>query len=145
MRKLEDKEILKRYAYYYDYLKELGQLDIDVEPTIKKIKLTRGVIQQAYKEMKEPGNMFMGNIIDYLEWISANFYMWTVRKAVQVSEIVPADITTNTIHPFPEDLHNLYRLYFKNKDYVVSLMYDVTDDIKENLLSKLDRLKEILK
>ncbi len=85
MRELTEKEIVQRHAYYYEILQEMGKMGISGKPSMGNMKIPRGIVQQAYKEMNEKRNQFMGSIIDYLEWISANFFLWIIKK--QITEL----------------------------------------------------------
>ena len=68
---LLEKEILDRYSYYYDELKRLGAFGILERVRFNDLKLPKGKIRRAYKEMHDKRMDFKGTIIDYLCWISA--------------------------------------------------------------------------
>jgi hypothetical protein len=68
---MEQREILELRVYYYDALMALGKYPIFMTPTIEKLKLSRGVMQRAYREIKE--RRLDVNLIEYLCYISTHY------------------------------------------------------------------------
>jgi len=74
---LSEKEVLKRYSYYYDEIKKIGSFGIMERVKVDGLSLPKGKIRRAYKEIHDI--KFKGTIIDYLCWISANYILHIVR------------------------------------------------------------------
>lgn len=125
MKPLSESDLMKRYGYYYDNLQKMGNMKYNVKPTIKSLGLSRATIQRAYKEMNQKGNAFMGGIIEYLEWISANHFFFMMRKVKPNQDKLYIRTETKlkyTIITFFEDFINLSRLYAKNPEYIRDLV-----------------------
>ena len=78
---METKDIIKRYAYYLETIEEIREHCMKGKiPTFRDIKLSRGVMQRAYKEMKAMG---IKNIFNYLMWIDAEYGLFQLEKLVK--------------------------------------------------------------
>lgn len=78
-----EKELIERYAYYYDDIQKLKKASEDVNPLlmIKSVQvkdLSRGTIQKGYKEIKELN--FPGSLIWYLIMITMAFNFYLASK-----------------------------------------------------------------
>lgn len=105
---MKEKTLLQKYNYYDDVLKKIGSYPLSENVTIDKLKLTRGVIQAAYKEMY--GLRFSGSIIDYLCWVSAQYI---IDRAGNISL---AGYIRNNYDSIKEDANNLLRLASKKPE-----------------------------
>lgn len=68
------KSTIERYGYYQTYIQLLAKFSLQVEPTMAELGLVkegRGVVQRAYKEMKQ--DHFPGTIIHFLSLIGGMF------------------------------------------------------------------------
>ena len=147
MKKLSEKDILQRFGYYYDIIQIIGDKEFDERITIDKIGIPRGIVQRAYKEMNEKNNKFMGNIIDYLQWISTNYFLLLVRKGHYGNSYSNATnqgdwmsgcsktdlkiyekLYANSSHllsvasTYKKEFKNMMRLYKKNQAYIKDLV-----------------------
>ncbi len=118
---MEEKILLKRYAYYYDILQKLGEFPLSKTPTIEELQPSRGVVQAGYKEIKEID--FEGNLIDYLCYISTCY--WVHLK-----------IKLGMHHPDPKMddciYKNFMRLFVKNPKYYFNLVSPKEKPTKED-------------
>jgi hypothetical protein len=81
---LSRKEILQRYAYYYDELQKIGSFEVTSIVRYDDLKLPKGKVRKAYMEMKEI--RFKGTIVDYLCWVSSNVILYFIREQSISSE-----------------------------------------------------------
>lgn len=132
---METKDILTKYAYYYEYLQRLGNLVLDSDVTIEHLHLSRGKIQAAYKEIKE--YEFNGTIIDYLCWIStlhilniAHQNVFTKTMSRKYAEYVISNYTS-----FIPDANNLLRLFIKKPKLFFEWIY--SQDKENKIVHKI--------
>ncbi|MHC1743944.1 MAG: hypothetical protein AB9873_13050 [Syntrophobacteraceae bacterium] len=111
---MEESELIKRYAYYLDWLRKLGSIPLSRVPTLDDVQPSRGVVQAGYKQMKDDG--FSGSLLDYLCWVSASFIGYLAKKSGQgIAEFVASNIGA-----YEEDCTNLLRLVMKNPKGIVT-------------------------
>ena len=143
---METRVVLERYAKYYNYLQILGQIKLDVTPTIQDLGLSKGAIQSGYKEISEMN--FKGNLIDYLCYISTLHVVITTKKFLpedvnfgRACQYVVKDMYRHSTF----DVNNLLRLVVRNPKYLYNLFGDVsvTNDVITQKLSGFDALFEL--
>lgn len=121
---MDTKILLERYGYYYDVLQKLGEVPLKETPTMESLKIPAGVIQKAYREMKELE--FEGNIIDYLCWISTLFLIFDLEQRVEEQRVEIKEYSFHYLASLFADIRNKktksdkmnsLRLYNKNPLY----------------------------
>jgi hypothetical protein len=133
---VETKTVLDRYAKYYDFLQRLGDSHFSETPTIKTVRITKGVVQSAYKEMKEVH--FPGNLIDYLCLISTEYMVAQYKKFVkELSLLSCAQFMVDGYSGDPRDINNLLRLAMKNPGFLYDLVGSDKKD-KKTVQLKMD-------
>jgi hypothetical protein len=70
---LSRKEILQRYAYYYDELQKIGSFEVTSIVRYDDLKLPKGKVRKAY-------------MVDYLCWVSSNVILYFIREQSISSE-----------------------------------------------------------
>lgn len=105
---MNERDIIKKYAYYYDWLEKLGSIPLTRKPVQKDIEPSRGVTQAVYKQIKE--ERFKGDLIDYLCWISAKHIEILARN----TNMTIAQFVEVSYESLKSDCNNLFRIIFKN-------------------------------
>lgn len=120
---MDTKDILTKYAYYYEYLKRLGNYTPDSDVTIENLRLSRGAIQAAYKEIKE--YEFKDTIIDYLCWISTLHVLNIAHHNIKNrnSSRKYAEYIIEEFDPLKSDVLNLLRLFHRKPEYFFDWIY----------------------
>jgi hypothetical protein len=111
---MEESELIKRYAYYLDWLRKLGAVPLSRVPTLDDVQPSRGVVQAGYKQMKEEG--FEGSLLDYLCWVSARFVEYFAGKSGKTL----TEFVLTSFDAYKEDCTNLLRLLMKNPNLIVT-------------------------
>jgi hypothetical protein len=109
---MDEAAIIRNYGYYFNSLKKLGSIPLCQTPTLKDITPSRGIIQAAYKQIKE--QKFEGSLLDYLCWVSAmHINLFAAKSGKTLANFVEIYYDS-----WPEDCNNLFRLMLKNPRYV---------------------------
>lgn len=116
---MESKIILKKYAYYYDYLQKMGRINMGKNVTIEDLDLSRGAVQAGYKEMKEME--FDGNFVYYLCYISTLLLINVASKNSSSALQTAINIIDNYPN-YQEDTINLLRLFMRNPRILLQIL-----------------------
>lgn len=116
---MREKDILGKYNYYKDVLLKLGEYNLQTNPKIEDLNLSRGVIQAGYKEMFKID--FKGTIIDYLCYVSTQY----ITHLIKTSGIYEFDkafysIVIKGYNKNHQNIRNMVRLYFKCPHYLLN-------------------------
>lgn len=125
----EEKTLHEKYGYYEHVLKRIGTFPLAYNLTIEKLKLSRGIIQAAYKEMY--GLRFKGTIIDYLCYVST-LYLIEVAKKSSDKSIKTAQTIINDYSLHKKDTINLFRLFHVNPSIVLDNIVSVDEYQEKN-------------
>jgi len=137
-------DITHKHAYYYWAIYDLGYRFGFFKPvTVNNLKLTSGMIQQAYKEMKKI--KFEGTIIDYLCWISLLHFL-TLLKCIPVNTIDEDSLkkidnwvgVLGTVY-FSE-INNMLRLFLKRPEYLTEAIDELKVFFEHRLRTPLKKI-----
>jgi len=126
---MDSKIILKKYAYYYDYLQKMGKINMGENVTIEDLDLSRGAVQAGYKEMKEM--KFEGHFVYYLCYISTLFLINVASKNSSSALQTAINIIDNYPN-YKEDTTNLLRLFMRNPYILLHILAEKYYDKEKN-------------
>jgi hypothetical protein len=123
------KEVLKKYAYYYSVLQNIGSIPLQNDIVLATdTGVDRKEIQMAYNDIKK--FKFKGSIMDYLLWLSSAFLVYEAKKDIKSFE--KGHIPKMALAFFDEvcaknkaDDMNMLRLFNKNPDYLLTLFEEI--------------------
>lgn len=141
---MEEKIIHKRYSYYFEYLQRMGRMELEIPPkypTIENLKLSRGAIQAAYKEMEKDD--FKGSIINYLCYVSTLYIANLINKK-NLKNVEKVLAIINLYAEYKEDTVNLLRLFNDNPLLVLNEIVDLKQYEDPNINYFLDKHKMVM-
>jgi|GEM_PF-5547159 len=121
---MDERTVIVLYAKFYDLVKRLGNLPWE-NPTIDTLfEGRKSLMQYAYKQMKE--DKFPGSVIDYVGWISTQFFLHQIRiqNPQRFSLLEIPTLLVENFSFYLEEVKNCLRLFR-------SISYDKWDILQE--------------
>jgi hypothetical protein len=125
------KELLKKYAYYYSVLQNIGKIPLKNDIVLATdTGIDRKEIQRAYNDIKK--FKFDGSITDYLLWLSTAFLVYEAKKNLKglgfkkpiASKMLLSEFDDACAKNKADDI-NMIRLFNKNPDYLLTLLEEL--------------------
>jgi hypothetical protein len=134
---MERKKVLERYAYFYDAIKTLGEMNLFHTPTIDELNIPKSMVQTAYRDMKQ--FKFSGGVIDYLCYLSTLNIVYKNQDENKKRLIVREKVFTEKESVFFQSIANLFialandiidgqntiRLFNKDPEYLINSFHFV--------------------
>lgn len=137
---MESKKLLERYAYFYNEINKLSGIDLEKEPDLGGIEISKTAIQMAYRDIKAEN--FEGGIIDYLCFLSTEMFLrnWHLDcVSGTYKNFTNKEKFINHIFITGDGIRNVLRLVFKNPKYFFeSRFYTKIKGLKQH--DKIDDL-----
>lgn len=157
---MEKKDFLKKYAYYSEIIRNIGEIPLKKNITLSRdTGISKKEIQMAYNDIEKYN--FEGSILDYLCWLSTLQIVYHALQGVGKKGpsfnlkieacFLNANLTGEeeilTLHnafflateaPQNEvNKKNMLRLWAKNPEVLFNSMVKLTEELKKNMVEIL--------
>lgn len=113
---MKTRDILEKYACYYDSIEAIAKFPFDFFPTMKEAAMGRREIQRAYKEREKIN--FKGDIIDYVCYIAMMYAILISKRStpIEIAKYWQNDTENQSV------IRDALRLFRKKPDYFYKIV-----------------------